>query len=148
MTSILTNISAMAALSTLINGRLGDEQERMSSGLRVKTAADNAAYWSIATTMKSDNKAISAIADTLSISAATIDVAYTGLSNSIAIISEIKSKLVTGREPGTDRSKIQKDISQLQDQMKTVALSASFNGQNWLAADLGVTNRRIISIEN
>ncbi len=54
MTSILTNTSAMIALGTLrsIGGRLGDEQEKMSSGLRVKTAAYNAAYWSISTTMR------------------------------------------------------------------------------------------------
>ena len=55
MTSILTNSAAMAALQTLrsIDNSLETTQARVSSGLRVETAADNAAYWSIATTMRS-----------------------------------------------------------------------------------------------
>ncbi|WP_156408479.1 MULTISPECIES: hypothetical protein [unclassified Ensifer] len=46
MTSILTNISALSTLSTLrtIIGQLDNESQKMSSGLRVKTAADNAVY--------------------------------------------------------------------------------------------------------
>ncbi|MDF1608412.1 flagellin, partial [Hoeflea sp. YIM 152468] len=55
MTSIMTNSAAMAALQTLrsINSDMETTQGRISSGLRVQTAADNAAYWSIATTMRS-----------------------------------------------------------------------------------------------
>ena len=47
MTSILTNAAAMAALQTLrsIDRDLETTQARVSSGLRVETAADNAAYW-------------------------------------------------------------------------------------------------------
>ena len=61
MTSILTNTNAMAALSTLrsISNSMEDTQSRISSGLRVGSASDNAAYWSIATTMRSDNAALS-----------------------------------------------------------------------------------------
>ncbi|OBZ96511.1 flagellin, partial [Pararhizobium polonicum] len=67
MTSILTNSAAMAALSTLrsIGSGMETTQGRVSSGLRVETAADNAAYWSIATTMRSDNKALSTVQDAL-----------------------------------------------------------------------------------
>ena len=57
MTSILTNTSAMAALQTLrtLDSNLAEKQRQVSSGLRVQIAADNAAYWSISTTMRSDN---------------------------------------------------------------------------------------------
>ena len=67
MTSILTNIAAMSALQTLrtINAGMEETQGRVSSGLRVGEAADNAAYWSIATTMRSDNMAISAVQDAI-----------------------------------------------------------------------------------
>ena len=49
MSSILTNTSAMAALQTLrsINSDMETTQGRISSGQRVGTAADNAAYWSV-----------------------------------------------------------------------------------------------------
>jgi hypothetical protein len=45
MASILTNIGAMSALQTLrnISSEMGDTQNRVSSGLRVGQAFDNAA---------------------------------------------------------------------------------------------------------
>ncbi len=66
MNSILTNNSAMAALSTLrsISSSMEDTQSRISSGLRVGSASDNAAYWSIATTI-ARNQALSAVQDAL-----------------------------------------------------------------------------------
>ncbi|MGO8381428.1 flagellin, partial [Rhizobium ruizarguesonis] len=61
---------------------------------RVDTASDNAAYWSIATTMRSDNKALSAVSDALGLGAANVDTAYTAMDNAIDVVDEIKSKLV------------------------------------------------------
>ncbi|HEV7317117.1 MAG TPA: flagellin, partial [Ensifer sp.] len=97
MTSIITNSSAMGALATLrsINSSMETTQERISSGLRVGTAADNAAYWSIATTMRSDNKALSAVQDALGLGAAKTDVASSAMENSKDVVDEIKKKLVT-----------------------------------------------------
>ncbi|MDQ0319161.1 flagellin [Pararhizobium capsulatum DSM 1112] len=137
MTSILTNSAAMAALSTLrsINDGMETTQGRVSSGLRVETAADNAAYWSIATTMKSDNKALSTVQDALGLGAAKTDTAYTGLENSINIVSEIKAKLVASREPGVDKLKINKELTELKNQLVSTAQSASFSGENWLYRD-------------
>ncbi|MFM2281003.1 MAG: flagellin 3, partial [Pseudomonadota bacterium] len=67
MTSIMTNTAAMGALDTLrsINQSMEKTQNHVSSGYRVESASDNAAYWSIATTMRSDNKALSAVQDAL-----------------------------------------------------------------------------------
>ncbi|URK88521.1 flagellin [Rhizobium sp. RCAM05350] len=137
MTSILTNSAAMAALSTLrsINSGMETTQGRVSSGLRVETAADNAAYWSIATTMKSDNKALSTVQDALGLGAAKTDTAYTGLDNAIDVISEIKAKLVAAREPGVDKLKINKELTELKNQLSSTAQSASFSGENWLYND-------------
>ncbi|MDQ0319160.1 flagellin [Pararhizobium capsulatum DSM 1112] len=137
MTSILTNSSAMAALATLrsINSDMETTQGRISSGLRVGSASDNAAYWSIATTMKSDNKALSTVQDALGLGAAKTDTAYTGLDNSISIVSEIKAKLVAAREPGVDKLKINKELTELKNQLVSTAQSASFSGENWLYND-------------
>ncbi|MGQ3366535.1 flagellin N-terminal helical domain-containing protein, partial [Rhizobium oryzihabitans] len=75
MTSILTNIAAMSALQTLrsIGQNMEATQDRVSSGLRVGQASDNAAYWSIATTKRSDNGARSAVQDARGHGAATGD---------------------------------------------------------------------------
>lgn len=108
MTSILTNSAAMAALQTLrsIDRGLETTQSRVSSGLRVETAADNAAYWSIATTMRSDNRALSTVADALGLGAAKVDTAYAGLGSAIEVVTEIRAKLVAATEEGVDKEKI------------------------------------------
>ncbi|MGF9562851.1 flagellin [Neorhizobium sp. JUb45] len=137
MTSILTNAGATAALSTLrsINSDMETTQSRISSGYKVETASDNAAYWSIATTMRSDNKSLSTVQDALGLGAATTDVAYTALEASIDVVDEIKAKITAASEPGVDKDKIQKEITQLQDQLRSIAKSASFSGENWVYQD-------------
>ena len=135
MTSILTNVAAMSALQTLrsIGSSMEDTQARVSSGLRVGEASDNAAYWSIATTMKSDNMALSAVSDALGLGASKIDTAYAGMESAIDVVKEIKAKLVTATEEGVDKAKVQEEITQLQGQLKSIADSASFSGENWIA---------------
>ncbi|MDR7028582.1 flagellin N-terminal helical domain-containing protein [Rhizobium rosettiformans] len=137
MTSILTNIAAMSALQTLrsIGSNMEDTQARVSSGQRVGEASDNAAYWSIATTMRSDNMALSAVADALGLGASKIDTAYAGMESAIDVVKEIKAKLVTATEEGVDKKKVQEEIDQLQDQLLSIAQSASFSGENWLVGE-------------
>jgi len=137
MTSMMTNAAAMAALQTLrdINQKMDTTQQRVSSGYRVETASDNAAYWSIATTMRSDNKALSTVQDALGLGAAKTDTAYTGLESTIDVITEIKAKLVAAREPGVDKNKINEELRELKNQLKSISESASFSGENWLYND-------------
>ncbi|MEX0346158.1 MAG: flagellin [Rhizobiaceae bacterium] len=137
MSSIMTNVSAMTALKSLqaTNRALETTQQRISTGLRVSEAKDNAAYWSIATTMRSDNNALSTVQDALGLGSAKVDVAYTAINSSIEVVDEIKAKLVAAREPGVDRSKIQSEITELQAQLTSIATSASFSGENWLSVD-------------
>jgi flagellin len=137
MSSIMTNVSAMTALQSLnaTNKQLSTTQSRISTGFRVSSAEDNAAYWSIATTMRSDNGALSTVKDALGLGAATLDVAYTGMNQAIEVAKEIKNKLVAARQPGIDREKIQSEIAELQNQLRSVAESSVFSGENWLSVD-------------
>ncbi len=134
MTSIITNVAAMSALQTLrsIGQNMESTQARVSSGLRVGEAADNAAYWSIATTMRSDNMALSSVSDALGLGAAKVDTASAGMESAIEVVKEIKAKLVTATEEGVDRTKVQEEIGQLQKQLASIAQGASFYGENWL----------------
>ena len=137
MASLMTNAAAMTALQTLnsTNSSLEEVQNRISTGYRVATAEDNAAYWSIATTMRSDNLALSAVEDALGLGAATLDTMYTAMDSTVEIVDEIKSKLVAASEPGVDRAKIQKEIGSLQENLRSIADSAVFNNENWLSVD-------------
>lgn len=151
MPSIVTNNAAMTALQSLTQTMKNMEttQSRISTGLRVSSASDNAAYWSIATTMRSDHSALSTVKDALNLGSSTIDVAYTGLKSSIDVTSQIKSKLVAAAQPGVDRNKIQSEVTQLQKQLKSISDSAVFSGQNWLSVDSSATgfnaDKKIVS---
>ena len=74
MASIMTNASALTALQSLAttNKSLEMTQARISTGYRVATASDNAAYWSIATTMRSDKSSLSVVQDALGLGAGKV----------------------------------------------------------------------------
>jgi flagellin len=130
----------MTALQTLrnISTQLSTTQNRISTGQRVSTASDNAAYWSIATSMRADNAALSAVSDSLGLSAATVDTEYTALTavvgDTTGGLTKLQALLVEAKTAGIDRTKIQADITQIQQQMKGTANAATFNGVNWLSA--------------
>lgn len=141
MTSLLTNMAARTALQTLTatNKNLQITQNRIATGQKVASAQDNAAYWSIATTMRSDNAALSTVQDALGLGSATVDVAYNAIQSSIDVVSEIKKKLVAAREPGVDKAKIQSEIAELQKELQSVSDASVFSGENWLSVDSGVS---------
>jgi flagellin len=140
MSSLLTNSTAMTALQTLrsVSQSLATTQSRISTGQRVSTASDNAAYWSIATSMRADNAALSAVSDSLGLSAATVDTQYTGLTTVLGSdgnsgLNKLEALLVEAKTAGIDRTKIQSEVAQIQQDMKNTAASATFNSVNWLS---------------
>lgn len=134
MTSLITNAAAMSAVGHLraISTERTDRQQEVATGYRIKTATDNGAYWSIATTMNSDTRALKAASDGMSLGAAATDVAATGMRMAIEIVDEIKSKLLTSLERGVSRSKIGTELVELRAELRSLAESSSFNGVNWL----------------
>jgi flagellin len=136
MASIMTNAAALTALQSLnsTNKNLETTQSRISTGYRVAEASDNAAYWSIATTMRSDHKALSVVQDSLGLGASKVDTAYTGMNKAIETVDAIKVKLVAAAgASAADKAKIQVEIKALQGQLKSYADAATFSGANWLS---------------
>ncbi|HMG94696.1 MAG TPA: flagellin [Gemmatimonadaceae bacterium] len=140
--SLLTNSAAMTALQTLrsVSQNLQTTENRISTGQRVATASDNAAYWSIATSMRADNAALSAVSDSLGLSAATVDTQYTALTTVLGSggnsgLNKLEALLVEAKTAGIDRTKIQSEVTQIQQDMKNTANSATFNGVNWLSTN-------------
>ncbi len=135
MSSILTNMSAMSAVAALnaTQKSLAATQGQISTGLKVGSASDNAAYWSIATTMRSDIGALGAVSDSLNLGSSVIGVATSALSQSIDLLNKMKNDVVSASQSGVDASKIQIDIASIQGQLRSFANSATFNGVNLLA---------------
>ncbi|CDX11437.1 Flagellin C [Mesorhizobium sp. ORS 3324] len=136
MASIMTNASALTALQSLnaTQKNLDTTQARISTGYRVSQASDNAAYWSIATTMRSDNQAMSTVSDSLGLGASKVDTAYTGMNSAIDTINKIQQKLTASYgQTDASKEKTQTEIKALQDQLKAYADGATFSGTNMLS---------------
>ncbi len=135
MASILTNSSALTALQTLssTNKSLETTQNRISTGLRIGEASDNASYWSIATSMKSDNKANSAVQDALGLGAGKVDTAYSAMNKVKESVDAIKTKLVSALGASTeDKGKIATEITSLVANINSAISNANYAGSNLL----------------
>lgn len=145
MSSILTNTSAITALQMLAatGKNLNTTQNRISTGLRVSTASDNAAYWSIATGMRTQTSVLSAVQDGLGLGKSIVDTAYTALDKAIKIAQSIQAKYVAKETPGTDAGIIDAEIANLKAQIVEIATSATFQGVNLLKT--GGTNQDVVT---
>jgi flagellin len=134
MVSKNTNVAAYTALQSLRSSEnsLNASHGRVASGYRVNKPSDNAAYWSIATTMRSDNRSISAVQDALNMAGSVLDTAYNGMGTATDLMAQVKSRLVLAREPGVDRNKINVELDEVRQQFRSIAESSSFSKENWL----------------
>ncbi|WP_420861722.1 flagellin [Algirhabdus cladophorae] len=132
MSSILTNNSAMVALQTLksINSNLESTQSQISTGKSVANAKDNAAVWAISKVMESDVKGFKGISESLALGESTVSVARQASETVTDLLTDIKGKIVAAQESNVDRTKIQADIDELTNQIKSVVGAAQFNGMN------------------
>ena len=111
--------------------KLVNAERQMSSGLRVQTVKDNATYWRISTLTRTDVGAISAVQDALGLAASTVNTASTGVESAIDVVTQIRTKLVSAYETSVDKTKLNDEITQLKQQLRSVGESATFNGVNW-----------------
>lgn len=134
MSKIMTVGYVQSALQTLLfaSDNLEATEKRTASGLAVGSAADNAGYWSAATSMTSDQSVLGSIGDALNLGASKLDTAYEAVTSSINIMDEITGQLVTAYEEGTDRGALNGRISSLKENLKSVLQAAQFSGDNWL----------------
>ncbi len=138
MSSLNTNIAAMTALQALrsTNADMLQTQNRISTGLRVATASDNAAYWSIATTMRSDRQALSTVSDALGLGSATVDIASRGhRKRPSQLRARSKTSLWRLVSPASTAQRSRQKSLSFRNLCKDVVKGANFSGQNWLQGD-------------
>jgi flagellin len=132
--SILTNSSALTALQALdqTEQALNSTQNEVSTGLAVGSAADNAAYWSIATQLSSNGGVIGAVDAALTQSQSVLDTATSALNSIITTINSIESALTQATNPGADVGDVNTTLASLGQQLIDAVNGASFNGLNLL----------------
>ena len=150
MSSINTNLSAMTALQSLksTQNAMNKTQNQISTGLRVGSAADNASYFSIATQMRSDNGALSAVKDSIKQSKAMIDTFTSALSKISTYLDKAKQNLVNATQPGAQEDEINTELKKLVEGIKNTAASANFNGENWLQTSDTAAKKLVVSYDS
>ena len=135
--SINTNIGAMVALRNLntTSSELKSVQDRVSSGLRVIGAKDNASTFAIAQGIRGDIKANGAVQQGLSQGKGIASVAMSGATAVSNILIDIKAKIIEGLNPANTTAQqaiLQADYTELVGQVLNFIQNAEFNGQNML----------------
>ncbi|UMA66868.1 flagellar protein (plasmid) [Roseivivax marinus] len=140
MTSILTNNSAMNALSTLrsINNNLDNTQNRISTGLKVQSGKDNASYFQISTTMSSESGMMSSVNESMTLAKNSISTARLGSETLTDLAQQFVDRLAFAQEDGVDRAAVGEELMSLAEQMVTTIQQSSFNGEN-LISTAGLT---------
>jgi flagellin len=142
MSSILTNHSAMTALATLrqINSNLTDTQSRISSGLKIASGKDNAAYFSISKTMSGDSGMFKAIDETLTLQKNAISTARLGAETVVDLAKDFAER-VAFAQGGTEevRADVQAELDELVARMQTTIDQSTFNGTDYVNAATTVT---------
>ena len=132
MSSILTNSSAMNALATLkdVNRGLNDTQSRVSTGLKVASGKDNAAYFAVSETMKGDSGMFKAINEGITATKNSVATARLGAETVSDIAQQIVERVAFAQTDGVNRADVQLEIDALVENMGTAIEQATFNGDN------------------
>ena len=139
--SVHTNTSAAIALQNLTrtNDRLSDVQGRISTGLKVQGAKDNAAIWAIAQGQRADVGALSAVKQSLDRATSIADVALSAGESVSDLLNQLKEKVVAAKDGSLktqSRELLDADFKALLKAVASQVANAEFDGGNLLNGSL------------
>jgi flagellin len=139
--SVHTNTSAAIALQNLTrtNERLGDVQSRISTGLKVQGAKDNAAIWAIAQQQRADVGAFAAVKQSLDRATSIADVALSAGESISDLLNQLKEKVVAAKDTSLktqSRQLLDADFKALMKAISSAVENATFDGGNILNGSL------------
>ncbi|AQW88331.1 flagellin [Campylobacter pinnipediorum subsp. caledonicus] len=134
---INTNVNAMNSHANAVgnNRNLANSLGRLSSGLRIQTAADDASGLAIADSLRSQASALGQAIANGNDAIGIIQVADKAMDEQLKILDTIKVKATQAAQDGqTTRSRqaLQADIVRLMEELDNIGNSTSFNGQQLL----------------
>lgn len=132
MSSILSNSSAMVALSTLnmVNMKLNETQNRVSTGLQIQSGKDNAAYFAISETMKGDSGMFNSINDGLTSTKNSISTARLGAERVSELAKQFSERVAFAQGSGVNLADVQTELDSLVTQIGAAISQSTFNGND------------------
>ena len=148
--SVNTNASALMALQNLnkTTDNLTETQGRISTGMKVGAAKDNAAVWAIAQKQRAEVSSLQAVTDSLNRATSIADVTSAAGQSISDLLNSMKQKVVAAQDPSLDtasRAALNADYTALVKQIQQVITSATFDGANILNGSISGGGLRFIA---
>jgi len=141
-----TNVAALTAHQSMLktDNSMSQSLERLSTGLRINKAADDASGMTIADSLKSQYLGLGQGIENANEGVSIVQIADGALEESINIVNTIKTKAIQAASDGQTadtRAAIQADIDKLMEELDTIASTTSYNGQQLLSGEF--TNKHL-----
>lgn len=143
MVVVNTNIASLRSSEAMRNAadQMGDAMQRLSTGLRINSAADDAAGSAIASKMDAQTRSLAVAIrnanDAISLTQ-TAEGALSEVENMLQRMRELAVQAGNSTLNASDRAQIQAEVDQLSAEIDSVATKTNFNGNNLL--DGGTTS--------
>ena len=152
---IFNNIASLNSQRLLgqNNDRLGQSVERISSGIRINRASDDAAGLAISEGLRSDIRALRQAGRNANDGVSLINITEGALneqSSMLIRLRELASQAATGTTGSTERATIQLEFNALRNEIDRITNTTEFNGQKLidgsLASSIAATSQVFIQI--
>jgi flagellin len=148
MTVINTNVAASITANALTKNEraMSQAMERLSTGQRINSAADDAAGLAISSRMTSQinglNMAVRNTNDAISM-VQTADGALVEASKMVQRMRELTVQAASGTVNSTDQTALNTEFRALEDQIHLISTNTEWNGQKLLNGELGAVNFQV-----
>ena len=137
---INTNVSSLTAQESAVNTNksITNSLEKLSSGLRINKAADDASGLAIADKLRTQVTSINQGVSNGNSAIALLQIADKSMAEQSTILDTIKAKLIQANTDTTSsagRTAIAKDVNKLLDQLNNIAKQTNYNGTALLQAE-------------
>jgi flagellin len=134
-----TNVSALQAqeAATNTNSKLNSSLEKLSTGLQINKASDDASGLAIADKLRTQVTSLNQSVDNGNSAVALTQIADKAMAEQSNILDVVKQKLIQAKTATTSeegRTAIAKDISKLLSQLDNIASQTNYNGEYLLQA--------------
>ena len=135
---INTNVAAMNSHvnATMTNKALDSSLSKLSSGLRINSAADDASGMAIADSLRSQANGLGQAIRNANDGMSIVQIADKAMDEQIKILDTIKVKAIQAAQDGQSgdsRKALQADITRLMEQLDNIANTTAYNGQQLLS---------------
>ena len=134
---INTNLNAMTALNSATKNTAlaGSSMEKLSSGLKINKASDNATGLAISEKMRSQIRGLDQASQNTQDGISVVQTAEGAIEEVGNIVQRMRELAVQGANEtntGSDRAKISEELTQLHEEIDRIAESTQFNGKDLL----------------